>query len=404
MDIHVARQPIFNRFEKTVAYELLYRNNSTTNQANIVNADQATISVIKNSLINIGISRISEGKKLFINFTENLLLLEAPFFFSKEEIVIEILEDVMAKNEVLKICQKLKDHGYSIALDDFVLHKDNQGFLPYADIIKVDFLNTSAEQRMQMKRKLSHLHHIHWLAEKVETREQMKEAMEQGYHFFQGYFFCEPMILSGESIPHFSTEYFKILKELNQESPNIDVITDLIEKDLPLAYQLLKLLNKAAFYTRQPIKTIRQAIMIIGFNHLKKWMAFLFLNHTNHKCSEEIIQTSLIRANTLEKISPYIHAKQSSSQYFLLGLFSVIDVLIGRPMEEILKELPLDVEIKRALLNEGNDAQYVLNIVKQVERGNWDDARDLCTKIQLNEEVVFEAYHHALLSKNIILI
>ncbi|MCS0672034.1 EAL and HDOD domain-containing protein [Cytobacillus firmus] len=192
MEVFVARQPIFNSKEEVFAYELLYRNNQV-NAFPEIDEDQATAEVIINSFLNIGIDYLSEGKPCFINFTEKLLKLKLPAYFRPREIVVEILETVEPSAELVNICKDLKELGYQIALDDYVFNETNpfaRQLLKYADIIKVDFLNTPKDMREKIEMLVNHLK-IKTVAEKVETRESYEEAKSKGYDYFQGYFFCE---------------------------------------------------------------------------------------------------------------------------------------------------------------------------------------------------------------------
>lgn len=395
MTVYVARQPIFNNKEETVAYELLYRNQKGQAFADITNGDQATLELLKNSLLNIGIDRLSEGKMLFINFTENLLLIDPPAFLEKRKIVIEILEDVKSSKELIQSCQKLREKGYMLALDDYVLHKKNKQLVPLANIIKVDFLQTPKHERQRMMRELKS-YNIRWLAEKVETREQFQQAIEEGFSLFQGFFFSKPALLSGDPIPEFYNNYAVILNEMDSPSPNILKIARLIEGNLSLSYQLLKLLNKTAFIQREKVKTIHQAIMLIGLDELKKWIAFIMMDTNKQMCSEEVMRTSLVRAKTLDQLARHYFPDQPASQFFLLGMFSMIDALLGKPMEDILAELPIDLEIKEALLLKENHFSKTLQLIKSVEAANWLAASDFCSQLQWEEDILFNCYNEAI--------
>ncbi|MGM7635089.1 EAL and HDOD domain-containing protein [Bacillus sp. Hm123] len=395
MTVYVARQPIFNNNEETVAYELLYRNQKGQAFANITNGDQATLELLKNSLLNIGIDRLSEGKMLFINFTENLLLIDPPSFLEKRKIVIEILEDVESSEKLIRSCQKLKEKGYTLALDDYVLHKKNKQLVPLVHIIKVDFLQTPKHERQRMMKELQS-YNVRWLAEKVETREQFQQAIEEGFSLFQGFFFSKPALLSGDPIPEFYNNYAVILNEMTTISPDIKKIAQLIEGNLSLSYQLLKLLNKTAFIQREKVKTIHQAIMLIGLDELKKWITFIMMNANKQMCSEEVMRTSLVRAKTLEQLARNYFLDQPASQFFLLGMFSMIDALLGKPMENILAELPIDLEIKEALLLKENHFSKALQLIKSVETGNWLVASDFCSQLQWEEDVLFTCYNEAI--------
>ncbi|PAQ14012.1 hypothetical protein CD798_12735 [Bacillaceae bacterium SAOS 7] len=395
MTVYVARQPIFNTEEETVAYELLYRNQKGQAFADITNGDQATLELLKNSLLNIGIDRLSEGKMLFINFTENLLLLDPPAFLEKHKIVIEILEDVESSEKLIQSCQKLRKKGYTLALDDYVLHKKNKQLVPLANIIKVDFLQTPKHERQRMMRELQ-TYNIRWLAEKVETREQFQQAIEEGFSLFQGFFFSKPALLSGDSIPEFYNNYAMILNEMTAPSPNILKVARLIEGNLSLSYQLLKLLNKTAFIQREKVKTIHQAIMLIGLDELKKWITFIMMNTNKRTCSEEVMRTSLVRAKTLDQLARHYFPDQLASQFFLLGMFSMIDALLGKPMESILAELPIDLEIKEALLLKESPFSNALLLIKSIETANWLLASNFCSQLQWEEDVLFNCYNKAI--------
>ena len=120
MRVFVARQPIFNRKEQVVAYELLYRE-SEKNFFSGIDGDQATTELMINSFLNIGIDKLTEGKRYYVNFTEGLLASGLPTYFDPDQLVVEILEDVPITPELIERCRHLKSLGYTIALDDFCL-------------------------------------------------------------------------------------------------------------------------------------------------------------------------------------------------------------------------------------------------------------------------------------------
>ena len=233
MEVFVARQPIFNAKEDIISYELLYRNNNENVFPNI-NGDQATTDVLINSFLNIGINELSNGKPCFINFTENLLHLRLPTYFQPDDIVVEILENVIPNTKIIDICKELKQLGYKIALDDFIYNDDNPHFyeyIQYADIIKVDMLQTPPATLTKIEA-IARVLNIKLLAEKVETRGEYEVLKQKGYDFFQGYFFSKPVIVSAHDIPTYFHSYIDIIKNLSMTEPNIDVIASLIERDL----------------------------------------------------------------------------------------------------------------------------------------------------------------------------
>ncbi|SFC77480.1 EAL and modified HD-GYP domain-containing signal transduction protein [Bacillus sp. OV322] len=400
MEVFVARQPIFGKNDELTAYELLYRN-SMENSYQAVNHDQATADVIINSFLNIGIDRLSDGKPCFINFTENLLELNLPTYFPPREIVVEILETVPVTEQLIGICLSLKKQGYKIALDDFVFNKENpfsERLLKTADIIKVDFLNTPENMREQIE-SICKLLNLKLLAEKVETREEYELAKKLGYDYFQGYFFSKPIILTTHDVPSFFHSYYEIIQILSLPEPDIDHLTSLIEKDLSLSYKLLKLINMPSFRPKNKINSIRQAIVFLGLIEIQKWIFVLAVRDYSggqSKASSEIARICLTRARACEKIASLSQAGTAAPGFFLAGMFSLMDSIMGVPMKDVLQELSLHEEISQALLGEHNIYKKILDLAIEVEGANWESAEMMCASLGFDSSQVFEACKEAL--------
>jgi c-di-GMP-related signal transduction protein len=400
MDTYVARQPIFDLNEKTVAYELLYRNSSVNNYQH-TDGDQATTDVIVNSFLNIGIKELSNGKPCFINFTEKLLKLGVPSYFNPLSIVVEILETVELNEDILEICKELKAHGYSIALDDFFVSQWNEmtiEILDYVDIIKIDFRTTSRADRQEMIRFIKD-RNIQFLAEKVETIEEYIEAKEDGFVYFQGFYFSKPVILNSYDIPSYYHSYFQILKEIESPDPDIEKIKDVIEKDISLSYKLLRLINNPVFRPRNEVSSIKQAIILLGLNEIKKWIYVLAIRGADKGSGgskeREIIELSLKRGKLGELIGRKVGREVLASKYFLLGMFSLMDSLLHYPMEELLEDLPLSNELKDALSGEKNDEYVMLQFLKDIEHAFHEDLELAFNPTTMQKEELFRLYGEA---------
>lgn len=400
MDIYVARQPIFDLNEKTVAYELLYRS-SAVNTYQHTDGDQATTDVIVNSFLNIGVKDLSNGKPCFINFTDNLLKLGVPSYFNPLSIVVEILETVELNDEILKICQELKSHGYTIALDDFFVSQWNEltvRLLDFIDIIKIDFRTTSRTDRQEMIRFLKG-RDIRFLAEKVETIDEYLEAKEDGFVFFQGFYFSKPVILNSYDIPSYYHSYFQILKETESPEPDLEKIKDVIEKDISLSYKLLRLINNPVFRPRNEISSIKQAIILLGLNEIKKWIYVLAIRGavtgTGNSKEREIIELSLKRGKLGELIGRKVGREVLASKYFLLGMFSLMDSLLHHPMEDLLQDLPLSNELKDALSGEKNDEYVMLQFLIDIEHAFHENLELAFNPTTMSKEELFRLYGEA---------
>ncbi len=394
-NVHVARQPIFDSNQNVFGYELLFRSKmiSTYDGAD---GDQATNSVIVNSFLLIGMETLTDGKKAFINFTANSLISNIPSMLPKEIIAVEILEDIIPDDQIISACKKLKQEGYLIVLDDFVFKPEYMPFVELADIIKVDFRTTQREERQRIVQRFQG-YPIKFLAEKVETQEEFQDALHMGYSYFQGYFFCKPIVVSGKDIPGYKINYLSILREINQPQLEFGEMEAIIKRDVSLSYNLLKFINSSFFGLHNNIQSLRQALTLLGQKELAKWVSLIVLKGVGKNKPGELILKSLIRARFAESIVAGKMPKQQAANAFLIGMLSHLDALLDRPMQEVLDGISLDEEIKHALLGKSNNQfAVVYKLIQAYERGEWDAFFCYANEMGLDERNVLKSYQEAL--------
>ncbi|MCH4891298.1 HDOD domain-containing protein [Acidaminobacter sp. JC074] len=399
MNVHVARQPIFDKNMNVFAYELLYRSEHGFNDDK--DGSQKTGEVVFNTLVNLGLDNMLGGKKAFINFTKDTIDDELPKMFSNEILVVEILEDVIPDETFLNQCKMLKDQGYVLALDDFDSSYSYEDVIGLVDIIKVDFLSTTVREREELVKKYS-TYNVKFLAEKVETKDEFEEAISLGYDYFQGFFFSKPVLVSGNDFRVFNNTYLLLLSELNKEEPSYDELEQIVKKDFSITFKLLKLVNSAAFYSRNRITTIRHALTMLGFKELKKWFSLLMIRDVGDDQPKELTRMSLIRAKMLEAMLKQTHLKSHASEGFLIGLLSLADVILDRRMEEIITDIPLDDEIIKALFKEEGLYTDLLIVVEHYEKGEWEEIKPLIDPFMLDFLDVSNYYLEAIDWVNII--
>ncbi len=370
MDTFLARQPIFDRKMNVFAYELLYRNNQD-NKANLTDGDMATFSVIKNTLMSLDFQELIGGKRAFINFTKKLIEDKIPTVFSNEDIVVEILEDVQPDDFFIKKCKELKNEGYILALDDFDLTYKYQEVVNLVDIIKVDFMTTTEAQRYLLCNKYRNMP-VKLLAEKVETHEEFQRALQMGFHYFQGYFFSKPIIIKGKTIQTFASNYLKIINELERPEPEINEISQIIELDPSLTYKLLRYINSSAFYKNNIITSVKNAVAYMGLKDIKKWISIAMIQDLGSDQPNELIRASLIRGRMCEVLADEFGLKKRRSEAFLLGILSLIDIMMNTTRALALEYMPLDEDLKAALLGESNAFKLMLDEIINYEQGNWE--------------------------------
>jgi EAL and modified HD-GYP domain-containing signal transduction protein len=399
MNVHVARQPIFDNEMKVYAYELLYRSEEGINDDK--DGDLKTGEVVFNTLVTLGIDNMLNGRKAFINFTKETINSEMPSMFSNEVLVVEILEDVVPDEDFLKQCRLLKNQGYVLALDDFDSSYSYEDVVGLVDILKVDFLATTVEERADIVKKYSS-YDVKFLAEKVETKQEFEEAVNMGYDYFQGFFFSKPILVSGNDFRVFNSTYVMLLAELNSTEPNYDKLEEIVKKDFSITFKLLKLVNSAAFYTRNRITSIKHALTMLGFRELRKWFSLLMIRDAGANQPLEIMRMSLIRAKMIESIMKQTSMKKLASEGFLIGLLSLADVILDRKMEEVFVDLPLDEDIIHAIYKQESPFTNFLIIVENYEKGNWEEVMMMSHEYDLDFLDVSNHYLEAIDWVNII--
>lgn len=391
MDIYVARQPIFNRKQKIIGYELLYRSGAV-NAYDGTDGTEASLAVIRNTFLFLGERIVSPPSHSFINLTRDLLLNGVAGVLPNKSTVIEILEDIEPDKILLATCRDLKEAGYTLALDDYTIdNKMQHPLLDLADIVKVDFMQSSMDARQALVQRFAN-DQRRLLAEKVETVEEFKAALAMGYSYFQGHFFSKPVIIPGKQIPVYKLNYMKIMQEINKREMDFRALERVVKQDMTLSFTLLKYINSAYFGMRDEITSLMHAMVLLGEIELRRWASIVLFTLTGVDKPPEVVVRSLVRAQMCEMLAGEVGLKGCESELFLMGLFSMVDVLIGRPLNEILEEINLAKEIKGALLGEQNRYRHLFELVVSYEGGRWEEYSEHASRLGLDPERMVEIY------------
>jgi c-di-GMP-related signal transduction protein len=386
------RQPIFDGHQRVFGYELLFRS-GFENCLSFSDGDAATSRVLDAFMLQ-GLETLSHRQRAFINFTSNALLNGVATLLPVQTLTVEILENVEPDPPVVAACLKLKKLGYQITLDDVSLERQKP-LLDLADIVKVDFSLTDEGQRREIARSLRR-RRVKLLAEKVETSEQFKKAASWGYQYFQGFFFCEPQVLSGRDIPAFKATYLQLLQAVHRPELDFREIEQVLRHDLSLSYRLLRYLNSPRFGFRGEIRSLRQAISLLGEQYVRRWAVLLSTMMLASNKPAELLITSLTRARFCELLSAPLAGRDEPADFFLMGLFSLIDTILDRPMEEILQGIDLAAEIKMSLLGGHNLHREVYECVLAVEKADWKALSLRAGNLGLQDDFVGACYLQSL--------
>lgn len=398
MDIYVGRQPILNVKQGTVAYELLYRSGDK-NAFPGIDGTAATSNLINNAFYAMDINEIGDGKYLFVNFTRDLIL-KGPPMLDPGKVVIEILEDCLVDDALVQALKAISSKGFKLALDDFALNDASRTLIPLADIIKIDWRGSSKEEIGGIidaaKRQAATGRKIKLLAEKIETGEEFRQALDLGFTCFQGYFFARPSVIKGKDLVPSVWSILRLMTAVQRDHLNITEISDIITKDPTLCYKLLKLINAAAMGIRQPVSSIKQAIVFLGELEIRRWISIILLAHLSADKPSEIMKTACIRASFGERLARASGQAELPSNVFFTGLFSLMDVLLERPVEEILKPLPVAPAVSRALIERKGPIAPYLELVLAYEQGRSGDIAALAHALKIDSETLIRCYLEAM--------
>lgn len=376
VDVYIARQPIYDRTNNLYAYELLYRDALKNSYSESMDGSQATCFVLSDAITVFGMQQLTNGKSTFVNFTKDILMSDFAMIAKPNDIVIEILETVVVDETIINRVKELKDNGYKIAIDDYTGDRIFDQLLPYADIVKVDFMLCGLKKAGKIAKKLSKLK-LQLLAEKVETFEEFEKAKTMGYSLFQGYYFARPHIMTKKTVDIADSSFIRIIRELEGDVSDYSNIAKIIETDATLTYQLLSRVNTLRYtQSTSRVMTIRRAIVQLGLEEFRRWIILMMARQFVKNESEEVIRVAFIRALFAEKLafsSPTLRTR--SKEAFIMGMLSLIDVIIGQDMETLLPNIPLSDEVRDAILGKENSLKEVLDFVCLYESGKWAEVQ-----------------------------
>jgi EAL and modified HD-GYP domain-containing signal transduction protein len=396
MAVFVARQPILDRSLRVFGYELLFRS-GWDNAFHGTDGDQATSVVLTGAYTLDGLERLTGGQPAFVNFTSRLLTLNLAALFPADWLIVEILEDVVADDELMAACSAIKQAGYRLALDDFVYRPDREPFLDMADIVKIDFRKTEVSERRSIAARVK-AKGASLLAEKVETRQEFHEAFDEGFNYFQGYFFSRPRVISGHDIPAWSAQSLRLIREIQKSMLDFESVARIIRQEVSLTYKLLRYINSPFFGIRDKTSSVERAMALLGEEHIRKWLWLNCLSIMSRDGPVELARMSFIRALFCEYLAENMGLAEMKTQFFLAGLFSLIDTILARSIKDVLSDLPLPDEVVEAIQSRSGPLGACLDLAVAYERGHWEAVFAAAERIGLEEDQIPRLYMDAVLT------
>jgi EAL and modified HD-GYP domain-containing signal transduction protein len=385
-DAFVARQPIFNPKLEVVGYELLFRGEGYANDvAMIANPERATATVVLNALTELDLGRLVGSRTAWVNISREFVTGGLAHALPSGLVGLEIPETEQFDDEMLGALGELKQKGYKLALDDFRYREGSEALLELFDVVKLNINELGREQLSELVQRLKP-YEGKLVAEKLSTQADHEFCVDAGCDLLQGYFFCRPAVACTRGIAANRLALLQVAAVLNDPDVQLEQIEQLIVHDVALSFRLLRYVNSAFFGLRGDVRSIGQALALLGLENVKRWATLSVLASIDDKPTELTV-TALIRARFCELAGEPLGIA-SPAELFTLGLFSVLDAMMDAPMVDVIASLPLATEMREALVSRKGKRGLLLQCVAGLETG---EVNDLPVVVQGAGELYLEA-------------
>ena len=370
MNAYIARQPIYDYEKHVVGYELLYRSGRGSG-ARIIDGDAATRDVLYDAVNVFGLSSLTNHLPAHINFTRNLLLNDFAYTAKPEEIVVGVLGGMEIDDALIAKLGELKRNGYTLALDDYDGSRRFDKITHFFDIIRLDIRQRNWLLLQEMVDSLWR-GGLKLLAERVETFDDFHHVRNLGFELFQGYFFEKPVSIAKKKPPLSASSYGQLMYELSKPDLSITRCADIIRQDVVLTYLLLRQMQTAFYYRGNTIQDIREALVMMGTDAVRRWVCMVLLKQNSVTQSDEQAKKAYLRGVFIERLITDSTMDLDPGKGLLMGMLSLLDQIMGVRLEILLGELDtLDPAVRNALLGkEENDYSLFLQYAIIWEMGN----------------------------------
>lgn len=396
-DIYLGRQPILDRQQRIVAYELLYRG-SASDRANIANPMEASARVITYAFSELGIGVALGRGDCYINIDKEMLMSGITDLLPRGNVTLELVGISDFADACIERCQQLRSDGVKLALGDYVMGSDAGRLLPFVDTVEVSLADCNDECLEQTVREVRQVSNARLLAKKVETVEQFRRCLDMGFDFFQGYYFARPHLVVGKRIHPTKVILVQLLKLVMDDAPN-SAIENLLKGEPNLCYNLFRLVNSVAMGINRRISSVNEVVTLLGRRHLQRWVSLLmFAQQEGFSYPNPLLQTAALRGELMRKLAMIVAAGNSGFQEhaFMAGIMSLLDALLGIPMEEILGDIHVVDEVHEALISHGGTLGSLLVICEMLEGKRFDALPAALNKLKLDVRSVMQAQVEAL--------
>ncbi len=381
MKSYIAKQPIYNAKLNAWAYEIMYSDSGGAYESS---------ANMERFFLDYATSAKEEDGPAFVTFTYSMLEHKVADLFPPQQLVIQINEDVLLMPETNGFISELQNRGYKIATVGFNFNARVLSIVGKIDYIKLNFsiVQNSFHSVMEVAHNLGKK----VVAYNVNDEAAYSVARALGVDYMQGTHLAAMQPSVVHSAEHMPANFAQLLVAINTTDPDYDELEKIISRDVALTYSILKLVNSAYFAPRSRIGSIRQALSFLGVKQLKEWVYLLGFQNGN-SMPLEYMKLSLLRAKFCSEVQPLVpNMELTASEAYLAGLLSTLDVLLGEPMEQVLKDVDVSDAILDALTKQDGKNAWLYQFVCCYEVGNWNRASTLAQKLEISEEDIGAVY------------
>jgi EAL and modified HD-GYP domain-containing signal transduction protein len=405
MGKYIVRQPIKDVAGNIVGYEILYHGeNQAFSSQQGQKSDYAAADTIYNFLTQNS-TKALKGSLHFMTFTTMLLMKKTPHLFDKNELVIQIDDSVIIHPLSMHFVNLYTREGYKIAVNEFQFAPRYLAMLDSIDYIRLN-AKTTTDIAMRNTVEIAHSMHKKCIMTNIDSQELYHKAVAMDADAVEGPYVAERISTKTHSSSYLQSSFFRLMVEVTRDEPDVDTIESIISMDASLTYGILKMANSAYYALRQRATTVHQAIMTLGLGQLKQWIYLLSASNAEKEVdasASEFLKLSFMRGSFCSELMK--HAKDvpiSTSDAYLMGMFSTLNHLIDAPLEEILGEIPVAQEVKDALLKREGRAGLLYSLVLSYETADWDSINKLAEELGIPNHLLTSIYFICMENVNVL--
>jgi len=309
-------------------------------------------------------------------------------------IILEEREELTL--ELMDALQSLKTEGYQIAINNYESTPGAEELCKIADILIVDALNKDQYELSHLVDDAKSLGNARLMAKRVESQQMQRMVHKCGFSMFHGFYYKKPEVDAGRKISSSEIARLKLFEIIERDEPDFDALTEAVEADVSISYRLLSFLNSASFGFATTITSIKQAVVLAGWKPIRNWLRVVILTDlAPSEKSRELAYLSAHRAKLFETAALGGGYEDLSDKLFMLGLFSLLDAMFDMEMKEVVRHLPIDETLKKALCGLENEYTQWLRLAFAIESSDWDQVGQTARTLGLLPGTVAVSYQHA---------